>query len=95
MGKHFVHSVLLAALISCISQAYAETTAVRLGIRQKKSEEKTINRENLMASLSSVRDADFAGEAGESVLAQIRLRAGILAQNISNRNTGLILDLLA
>jgi flagellin len=85
-----------------VDAAIEEVTGVRaeLGAFQTNTLETTarslqISRENLMSSMSSIRDADFAEEAGESVLAQIRLQAGILARNISNRNTGLILDLLA
>jgi hypothetical protein len=40
--------LLLLALVSSMTEAFAETIDVRLRIRQKKSEEKTITRENLI-----------------------------------------------
>jgi flagellin len=54
-----------------------------------------LSRENLFASLSTMRDTDFASQIGDTVLARIRLQASILVQYLSPRNTGLIVDLLA
>jgi len=54
-----------------------------------------IGRENLIAFDSTIRDTDVASATGESVLAQIRLQASILTQQIANNRTGILLDLLA
>jgi hypothetical protein len=48
MRKTTMLSWLLSALFPCMAQVFAETIDVRLRIRQKKSEEKTITRENLI-----------------------------------------------
>ena len=85
-----------------VDAAIDEVTGVRgeLGALQTNTLESAarslqINRENLLSSLSTIRDTDYTEAVGESVLARVRLQASILAQNISNRSTGMILDLFA
>jgi hypothetical protein len=48
MKKRVACAILLFALTPCIPQLLAETIDVRIRIRQKKSEEKTITRDNLI-----------------------------------------------
>lgn len=48
MRKNVIGVMLLFVLISCITESFAETLDVRLRICQKKSEEETITRENLI-----------------------------------------------
>ena len=49
MRKHSIHALILIAIMSCVPMARAGTIDVRLRIRQeKKSEEKTITRQNLI-----------------------------------------------
>ena len=48
MRKRIAGALLLMAFISCAFEAFAETIDVRLRIRQSKTEEKTITRENLI-----------------------------------------------
>jgi hypothetical protein len=48
MRKRLIGTLLLFALGSCVTAALAETVDVRLRIRQTKSEEMTITRENLV-----------------------------------------------
>ena len=78
-----------------ITNVRGELGALQTNTLESATRSLQINRENLFSSLSTIRDTDFAEEIGESVLARVRLQASILAQNISNRGTGLILDLLA
>ena len=48
MRKTAMCGPLLLALLSCMAQVSAETVNVQLRIRQKKSEDKTVTRENLI-----------------------------------------------
>ncbi len=83
------------AAIEEVTNVRGELGAFQMNTLESASRSLRLNRENLLSSLSAIRDADFAEEIGGSVLARIRLQASILAQNISTGGTGLILDLLA
>ena len=83
------------AAIGNVSRARSDLGAFQANILETASRSLQISRENLSAFGSTIRDADMASTSGESVLAQIRLQASILAQQISNNRTGVLLDLLA
>jgi flagellin len=83
------------AAIDDVSRARSDLGAFQANILETASRSLQIRRENLSAFESTIRDADMASTSGESVLAQIRLQASILAQQISNNRTGVLLDLLA
>ena len=91
-----------AAALQVVDAAINEVSSIRadLGAFQTNTLEAAtrglaINRENLISSESTIRDIDFAGAVGETLLARIRLEAGVLAQRIASNHTGLIVDLLA
>ncbi len=83
------------AAINDVSNARAELGAFQANTLETAARSLGIDRENLISAESTIRDADFSALVGESVLARIRLEAGIFAQSIANNRTGLIVDLLA
>lgn len=91
-----------AAALQVVDAAINDVSSIRtdLGAFQTNALETAtrslgVNRENLISSESTIRDIDFAGAVGETLLARIRLEAGVLAQRIASNHTGLIVDLLA
>lgn len=91
-----------AAAIQVVDAAINDITNVRseLGAFQSNTLETAtrslrVNRENLLSSESTVRDIDLSAAVGETMLARLRLQAGIFAQTFANNRTGLIVDLLA
>ncbi len=83
------------AAINDVSRVRGDLGAFQKNVLESAVRNLQLNRENLLASDSTIRDTNFASTSGESVLSRIRLQAGILAQNISNQRTGILLDLLA
>lgn len=90
------------AAVEVIDAAIDDVTNIRaeLGAFQKNTLETAtrslrINRENLLSSESTIRDTDLSAAVGETLLARIRLEAGVLAQSLANSRTGLMVDLLA
>lgn len=83
------------AAIDEVSSARTDLGAFQGNVLETASRSLGISRENLIISESTIRDADFADAVRQSVLSRIGLEAGILAQNISNQRTGMMLDLLA
>jgi len=83
------------AAIDNVSRARSDLGAFQANILETASRSLQISRENLSAFGSTIRDTDMASTSGESVLAQVRLQASILVQQISNNRTGVLLDLLA
>ncbi|RJP73055.1 MAG: flagellin [Candidatus Abyssobacteria bacterium SURF_17] len=83
------------AAINEVSSVRGELGAFQTNVLESSFRQLQINRENLMASDSTIRDTDIARAAGEAALSQIRLQASIFAQNAANRRTGMLVDLLA
>lgn len=82
------------AAIDDVSRVRGELGAFQTNVLETASRSLKVTRENLLFSESGIRDTDFTQATGESVLAQIRLQASILAQDVTNRNSGMLLDLL-
>ncbi len=83
------------AAINDVSNIRADLGAFQANTLEAATRSLSINRESLLSAESTIRDIDLAGAVGETLLSRIRLQAGILAQNIANNRTGLIVDLLA
>ena len=81
--------------INNISNIRADLGAFQANTLETATRSLSINRENLLSAESTIRDIDIAGAVGETLLARIRLQAGIFAQSIAGNRTGLIVDLLA
>jgi len=83
------------AAINDITNVRAELGAFQANTLEAATRSLSINRQNLLSSESTIRDTDLAAAVGETMLARLRLQAGIFAQNFANNRTGLIVDLLA
>jgi len=91
-----------AAAVQVIDAAINEISGIRgdLGVFQANTLESAtrslnVNRENLISSESTIRDTDISAAVGESILASIRIQAGVLVQNMAAGRSGIMLDLLA
>ena len=83
------------AAIDDVSNIRADLGAFQANTLEAATRSLSVNRENLISAESNIRDIDFAGAVGETLLARLRLQAGIFAQSMAGFRTGLIVDLLA
>ncbi len=87
--------LIVDAAINEVSNARSDLGAFQTNVLETASRSLGVNRANLAASESTVRDANIASAASESALLQLRLQAGVLAQNFLNQRSGMVLDVLA